>query len=444
MLLAAVGLPGCVSTSQQDLTAEALQSVTGVTEWGGQDRQASVVTQLNALMDIPQMNALISQAMASNPSLQQSILALKIAYAERGITASDQMPSVDASLSASDDEDGGDTLSSSLTISWELDLWQRLADSSNAADKDIAASIADVQSARDALAATIMRSWLQISLQTQLIAIETEHLALLEDTEQLILEKYRSGLGSLKDLDSAKTNSASTRSTLAEYQEQLAQYQRELNLTLGQFDRGLTYQVSEAFPEVLVPLASLPEQSIANRPDVKKALYTLEAEGLRTSAAYKARLPSISLQASLSGASSSFTDALITNPVWSLLGQLTAPLFDAGKLENQAIKAELTQEVAFWSYQSTLLTAANEVDNALGQEAALAARQQHMRDALTSANRSYQNYRDKYQDGLVDIFDLLSVQESTFTIQSQLTQIQYERLVNRIDLGLALGLGVSK
>lgn len=442
-LIVTLGLFGCAGGPDQDYSSQALQSVTKVTKWGNQSAGAEKITQLNELMNIPELDQLIDAAMASNPGLQQTLLALQVAYAERGIIASERMPGLNAALSASDDEDGGDTLSSSLTVSWELDLWHRLSDSRDAADKDIAASVQDVQASRDALAATIMRSWLQISAQKQLLGIEQRHLTLLEETESLILEKYRAGLGSLEDLDSAKTDSASTRATLAEYQELLAQYQRDLTLTLGQFNRQLSYTIPAAFPQVLLPLASLPEQSIANRPDVKQALYTLQAEGLRTSAAYKARLPSLSLEAALAGSSTSFTDALITNPIWSLLGQVSAPLFDGGALKNQARQAELTEETAYWSYQSTLLNAANEVDNALGQEKALAAQQQHTETALASATRSYQNYLNKYQDGLVDIFDLLSVQESTFTIQSQLTEIQYNRLVNRINLGLALGLGVS-
>ena len=119
-------------------------------------------------------------------------------------------------------------------------------------------------------------------------------------------------------------------------------------------------------------------------------------------------------------------------------------MFEGGKLRAQADIATLTAEKAYWSYKETLLTAVNEVNNALGQEQSLSRQQNHIHDALTSANRSFANYQTKYRQGLVNIIDLLSVQQQTFDLEAQLTQLIYNRLVNRIDLGLALGLGISK
>ena len=79
----------------------------------------------------------------------------------------------------------------------------------------------------------------------------------------------------------------------------------------------------------------------------------------------------------------------------------------------------------------------------MGQESSLTLQQQHLTNALVSAQRSFTSYEEKYRQGLVDIFDLLTVQQQTYDLEVQLTQTIYNRLVNRIDLGLALGLGVS-
>ncbi|MGX9418588.1 TolC family protein [Vibrio sp. RC27] len=444
-ILAAIALlSGCASQSEQDYVAVAQNSVKEIPEWADQSTEATEQTELTQLMSIPELNALIDQAMASNPSLQQTILALKVAYAEKGITASDRLPDLSAASSVNDDNKSSDSYSNELSVSWEIDFWNKIGDQVNAANKDIAASRADLQNAKNALAANIMRSWLQISLQKQKIEIESTYLELLDDIESLILERYRSGLGDLEDLDTARTNSAVTRSTLTEYNELLAQYQRALTLTLGQVNKNISYNIPAEFSEVMIPLASLPDQTIANRPDVKSAMYTLEAEKLRTSAAHKDRLPSLNLNLAVSDSAYSFSDALFTNPIWSLLGQLSAPIFDGGKLKNEAKQAELIQQTAYWNYQDTLLTAANEVDDAIGQERSLGLQEQHYTEALESALRSFESYKDKYQQGLVDIYDLVSIQENTFDIKSQLAQVQYERLTNRIDLGLALGLGVNQ
>lgn len=396
------------------------------------------------LVNIPALAPYLAAAMENNPSLQQSIVALKMAYAQHGITAADQWPTLSAGLSGEQTEGSDESYTGELNVSWELDIWRQLADSSAAAQKDIAATQASLQAAKDLLAANVMRGWLEISVNKQLLDIEQRRLDILENNEVLVLERYKVGLGSLEELDSAKTNSSSTRATVAEYRENLAQSQRNLALLTGLRAPQLSVdEVPAVFATVLNPLDSLGVQNMAGRPDLQQAFYNIEAEALRTDAAYKAMLPSFSLSASLTDLAQTPSEALLTNPVWSVLGQISAPLFQGGKLKSQAELAELTTEQTYWVYQQTLLDTVSEVETAVGQEHALEKQQQHLESALQSARRSVESYEQKYREGLVDIFDLLTVQQQAYDIEAQLTSATYQRLLNRIDLGLALGLGVS-
>lgn len=408
-----------------------------------QDVPTQSIARLTDLVNVPELQSFISAALQNNPSLQQSVVALKMAYAQHGITSASRLPSVDASFSGTSTEDSDDSYTTDITVSWELDLWQKIADSSNAVLKDIASTQASLQSAQDLVAANVMRSWLDISLKQQLVAIETQRLTVLDNNKALILARYRVGLGSLEDLDNANTSVASTQATLADYQQQLAQSKRDLTLLTGQWTgNDLAVNITAEFPAVLNPINSLGQQNLSQRPDIKTAFYNIEAEVLRTDAAYKAMLPSISLSASLTDMAQSPTDALLTGPLWSVLGQLSAPLFQGGKLSSQAELAQLTTEQRYWVYQETLLNAVNEVENTVGQEYSLAKQQQHLIEAQLSAERSFVSYEQKYRQGLVDIFDLLTVQQQTFDVEAQLANTIYNRLINRIDLGLALGLGV--
>jgi len=441
--LAVIGLSSCSSSSEQNYQGRIEKSIEQI-NWSSEQADAIEATYLNDLIDIPELNKLIQEALENNPSLQQTLMALKIIYATRSATNSDRIPQLTANFSGDKEESSDTSYSADLTVSWELDIWNAIGDSISAADKDIASSLATLQNAKDTLAANIMRAWLKISLQKQFVDIERKRLAVLQNNETFILEKYRSGLGDLEDLDTAKTNSSSTLSTLAEYTETLEQNKRSLTLLLGQLGEQKSYNISEKFPKVLTPLATLPEQDLSRRPDLQSAFFKIEAEKYRTKAAYKALLPSISLELALSDSATSPSSALLTSPLWSILGQLSAPLFKGGYLRAQATIAELTTEKAYWNYQDTLLTAVNEVENALGQEKSLALQQKHLQDSYDSAVRSFANYQEKYREGLVDISDLISVQTDSFDVQESLVQVKYNRLVNRIDLGLALGLGVSQ
>ncbi|WP_394242895.1 TolC family protein [Vibrio astriarenae] len=441
---------GCASSTGIDYAREANnqsdQYLTELIEAHSVDSalyEQQSVTLLTDLIDIPELKPYLESALANNPSLQQSIIALQIAYAQQGVTRADQLPTVGASFSGETAKDNNESYGADVTVSWELDLWQKLADSSAAAAKDIAATQAQLQATKDLLAANMIRAWLDISVNQQLLDIELKRLAILENNEVLVLERYQVGLGSLEELDNAKTSTASTRATVAQYLESVQQSERSLLLLTGQWDADAeSPDVTMAFPEILSPLSALSQQNMAGRPDLQQAFFNIEAETLRTDAAYKAMLPSFSLAASVADLAQTPSEALFTDPVWSVLGSISAPLFQGGKLKSQAEIAELTTEQSYWSYQDTLLQAVNEVENALGQETALEQQQNHLNDALESAHRSIVSYEEKYRQGLVDILDLLTVQQQAYDLQAQLASTTYQRLLNRVDLGLALGLGI--
>jgi outer membrane protein TolC len=190
-----------------------------------------------------------------------------------------------------------------------------------------------------------------------------------------------------------------------------------------------------------LPLAELPPQTLRRRPDLQAAYVAIKAAGLRTAVAYKEMLPSISLQAALEDMADSPGKALLDDPVWSLLSQLTAPLFKGGQLKAAADVAELQTAQAYQAYRKTLITAVHEVQQALDQEQSLAKRQAHIKTALNSARNNLKQYQRSYRTGLVSILDLLQVQRQTYDLEAQWDTLRYQRLANRINLGLALGLG---
>lgn len=445
------GLMGCATTSEADFSTQAteqqnesIQQLLDRVETTGEEQTQQTTNLITDLVNVPELEQYLTTAFSANPSLQQSIVALKIAYAQEGLSFADQLPTVNANFSGEKTEGSDESYNADVTVSWELDLWQRLADVSAASRKDVAASQASLQNATNLLAANIMRGWLEISVNQQLLDIEQRRLAILENNETLVLDRYQVGLGTLEELDNAKTSTASTRATVAQYQESLAKSKRSLLLLTGELNTKVTdVNVAQAFPDVLNPLENMSVQNLAGRPDLQQAFFNIEAESLRTDAAYKAMLPSFSLSASLKDMAETPSEALFANPLWSALGQVSATLFQGGRLKTNAEIAELTTEQSYWAYQETLLTAVNEVENAIGQEGSLAEQQQHLQASLSSAKRSVVSYEEKYRQGLVDIFDLLTVQQQAYDVESQLTNTTYQRLLNRIDLGLALGLGVE-
>ncbi|MCS5577361.1 MAG: efflux transporter outer membrane subunit [Alteromonas macleodii] len=468
-------LSACTSTDDRALSESASSSTGNNVVWQSQGRQqeSTQTLQLNSdttltdvidIKELPHLAGYIDEALSSNASLQQSLITLRKAQVAIDSAKADRNLNVDASFSASKSEttnssastssntnsstssnSSSPSYSASMNVSWELDLWQKISDGLSAANLDAASARASYQSARDSLVANVVRSYIDVLTQQQLLNIEQSRLTVLENNEAVILKRYSTGLGSLDDLDTARTSSANTRATIAQYENALLTAKRTLAVLLGRQNQSLNeLNTQVSFPDVLLPLTTLPKQDLARRPDLQAAFYALKATEFEVDVAYKALLPSISLSASLSDNASTPSQALFTNPLWSLLGQMTAPLFQGGALRAQVEDAKLTSANAWWQYRETLLTAVQETQNALDSETALSARISHTNVALANAERSVSTIEGQYRQGLADILDLLSVYETRFNLQAQAVELHAQKLQNRIDLGLALGLGVSQ
>lgn len=419
-----------------------------VSEQAGTGNDQVVASKLTDLIDVSAVEHLsefIAEALESNPSLQQTLVTLRQAQVAIDTAEAQDNLNVDASVSGSKAEQTDSIFSSSLSVSWELDLWQKIADGVTAANLDAASAQASYQAARDSLVASVIRSYIDVIAQQNLLSIERDRLQVLENQEAVILTRYRTGLGDLDDLDTARTSSESTRSTIAQYEYAVATAKRTLAVLLGRQDQSLSELDSGlSFPNVFVPLTALPEQDLARRPDLQAAYFTIQASEYDVDVAYKALLPSINLSAALTDSASSASEALFTNPLWSVLGQITAPLFKGGELQAQIDSAELSALNAWWQYKETLLNAVQETQDAIDNERTLIARIHYTDNALNNAQRSAESTAGDYRQGLADILDLLSVYNTRFDLQAQQVQLRASQLQNRMDLGLALGLGVSQ
>jgi multidrug efflux system outer membrane protein len=407
--------------------------------------QENSIARLLKLINIPELETLVATALKNNPTVQQAYIALKSAQISIDSKQADQLPEVNAGLSTGKAElSSASTLttqSSSLSISWELDVWQKLANRTQSAVLDEASAAEELRAAQASLSATVIKRYLKLIAAQQQYNVEVKRSELLLNNQDIIIERYRAGLTSLNDLESTRSDYASTLADLAALDEALNQDKRALAILIGENSQfttlGLGDQLPLLLPQVITPIAQTPVDSIGNRPDIKAALLNIESADKLTRAAYKDMLPSFSISAGLSA-----SDLLFGDPLWSLLGNLTAPLYQGGALQAAADQQALSAEYAYWSYRDTLLTAIQEIENSMGNDSSLQLQQKYQQQALDSAKTAEQNYHLRYSQGLVDILDLLNVQQTRFSAETTLIQINVNLLTNRIDLGLALGLGV--
>ncbi len=449
---ACLGLTACAQFGNQEYSQRAQSLVSKQTQWQqsqtdshGQSlslgKNESQAERLSLLLNLPEVQQLIDTATEHSPSLKQSELDIAIADIQTKISHATFWPSLSAGMNISGKEASSGEFSPSIGISWAADIWGKQRDTSRAQNINLDIAKSNFNGAKSLLGANIITAYLNLIRAQQLIAIESKRLTVLEQNQVIIVNRYKRGLGDLQSLDTARSSTESARASLESYREQFKQSKASLALLLGQTQ--LSLDVPQAFPHVLNPVTGIASQDLGRRPDLQVAYSKIHYNEQQISIAYKSLLPSLNLTGSLAGASSSsLQDSLQSSSSWSLLGQLTAPLFQGGRLKSQVELAKLTTEQSFWGYKQTLLAAVNETEKALSAELSLAKRQEYLQQAAINAQRSFTHYNRKYQQGLVSLIDLLQVQQQTFNLESQVVEIQYQRLANRITLGLALGWGV--
>lgn len=438
LLTACQSLPGSKSEAHLLSSQTLKQTQAQKEQWQTAPTQGEATT-LTQLIDDQGLNQLIYQAIKANPDLQQVLLTLKIRAAQLKQTDSSLLPTVEGSFKANNDGNQNPYYTGGLTISWEADLWSQIADENKATAKAFSSQQALYQASLDSLVAQVMSAWLAVIAQSRALKVEEDRVELLAKNESLLLNRYKNGNGDLEGLDGARSSLASAKEKVEQYRQELGLNQRNLMRLLG-YNKIENLSMPREYPKVLVPLAQLPKQTLARRPDLMSAFYDIEQNEFEVQVAYKDLLPSLSLSASLSDVASNPSSALFTSPVWYLLGQLTVPLFQQGELDLAIDVAKLEAAQSYQLYRATLLDAVFEVENALSQEKSLSLRQTYLEQALEAEKNNLLQYQKNFKNGSVDIVDLLTVQQDVFNLIASLDDLIYQRLDNRITLGLALGL----
>ncbi|RWX54534.1 TolC family protein [Photobacterium chitinilyticum] len=438
-------LSGCSAINSHQVFSERKSEVPIPTYWQSADTyvNSEFSNQLLALVEQESAAQLVEQTLAANYDLRRTAIRLEEARLLQYQAGINDRPTVNAKFEGQRSKQGQITSQQTLSLdmSWELDVWGRLADANSAAVANKQASELDYQSARNSLAARVIQAWLDISYRAKIIEVEKQWIANLISTEEIIKEQVIDGTKEQADLDAARAATAKVRATLESRVHSQSRALRSLNVLRGQTGTDID-GVTADLPQISAPPIQLSGDMIGSRPDLIAAYQRIVAADKNTAVAYKELLPKFMLTASISRSGTSMNQLLENSSVWNLVGGITAPLFDRGRLKSNAAIAELKAESSYLAYQNSLLTAITEVENAMDNEASLLRQQEYLQQALDFSQSSMRNYQVRYQDGVSGILSLLAAKQAAFQAHIQLLETEQARFSNRITLGLAVGMGV--
>lgn len=403
--------------------------------------------------DDPPLDRLIEIALADGLDLQLAEARLRQARAGRALAEAELLPSLSASTGASRNKSAAafapsstrTTYDAGFDAAWEIDIFGGARRGIEAAAADQQAAAAKLDQARVSLLAEVARNYVEFRAYQQRLTIARNHLASQDETVQIAQWRYQAGLAAAGDVEQARTSREQTRATLPDLQIGLAAAANRLATLLGRNPGELPAELAKprALPSMPPSVATaIPATVLRQRPDLIAAERTLAAETARIGQKRAQRFPSLNLNASFGWQAYRYTalggsDTLVR----AVGGTLAALLFDGGRLRNAVEIQNAVQEQALLSYRSSVLTALEEVENALRAHAAGHERLAARRAAATAAREAAQLTRQLYQSGLADFQKVLETERTRLSAEDGLATAEATLRTSLIGLYKALGGG---
>lgn len=449
-LAAALLLAGCMNLAPRTerpalpvpatLPAADTQATTALPAWG-------------SLVRDPRARQVVEMALVNNRDLRVAVLNVERARAQLRITDADRWPTVGLGLTGTREPDSSGQqatlLQAGLSISsYELDLFGRVRNLSEAAGATLMATDAARRSARLSLVTQTLTAYLALAADEELLNLARETLRSRDESLRLTELRAQAGASSDLDLRAAQTLSAQARASLAQ-----AERQRELDLN------ALNLLVGSPVPAELLPVATaqqpsplaagdwlapvpvgLDSQVLLARPDVIQAEQQLVAANANIGAARAAMFPRIALSTT-GGVVSDTLSGLVNSGTfaWTLAASATVSLFDSGRNQANVKVAEVNRDVAVAQYEKTLQTAFREAADGLVAQGSLARQLQAQKDLLAAERERTRLTRLKLQQGAASLLETLDTERSLTSAAQAAVQVRLAELLNRLSLYTALG-----
>ena len=398
----------------------------------------------------PRLAQSVDLALRNNRDLRVAMLNVQRAQAQLGLADANRSPTIGAGLNASRAPNSrgeqANSLSAGLQLSaWEIDLFGRLANLSEAARAQLLASDAGRRAAELSLVAVVLQAGLALQADDELLALARQALASREQTLQLTKLRESVGAASLLELQAQQTLAAQARANIAQLTRQQAQDGNALGLLLGQplpvelaASPSPTRLADEAWLAE-VP-AGLSSKVLLARPDVIAAEQTMRAAQANIAAARAAFWPAITLTAQAGQASPQLAGLLAGgNFVYTLAASAVAMVFDGGRRQAGVDVAVVNQQIALAQYERSLQAAFRETADALAGLATWREQlgaQTAQRDAARDTARLTEL---KASQGAASALERLDAQRALWAAEQAVVQVRLGELANRVALFKALG-----
>jgi NodT family efflux transporter outer membrane factor (OMF) lipoprotein len=308
-------------------------------------------------------------------------------------------------------------------------------------------SEANFHNTQVSLAAEVALNYVDVRTLQARLAIARNNVSSQSETLQFTEWRAQAGLVTSLDVEQSRANLEQTRAQIPTLTTGLAGAENRIAILLGRAPGAVHKQLIAPAPIPAVPeriAVGIPVDTLRQRPDVQAAERKLAAETARVGQAMAARYPGFTLSGSI-GLEALTMGALGTSGAVtrSLLANVAGVIFDGGRLRSQVEIQSTVQEQALIEYEATVLSALEDVENALVSLNENRRRQAALRDAAEAARNAALLARHRYTGGLIDFQAVLDTERTVLTVEDSLATAEAEGASALIRLYKALGGGWS-
>jgi NodT family efflux transporter outer membrane factor (OMF) lipoprotein len=415
----------------------------------------------------PILDRLVARAVEGNLDLKIAAARIREARAARGIAAAAALPQVgvEGAYSRARRSDavppfksapGGSSpfgpreqnaFEAGFDAGWEIDVFGGVR-------RDKEAALAQFEAAEEArrdvlvtLLADVARNYAELRAAQQQLQILEETLRSERDTLGLAKARLDAGLGTELDVARAEGLLAANAAQRPVLERLARQAVYRLGVLLGRHPGALAPELEA--PGAIPPAPpeippTLPSELLSRRPDLRRAERELAAATPRVGVARADLFPRFSILGSLGRRSEDAGDLSSgISQFWSFLPLVRWPIFSGGRIRANIRVQDARQEQALRLYEKAVLTALEEVENALSALTRERRRQESLRASVAANRRALELAMDRYTSGLESFLSVLDAQRSVYAAEDQLVQSERNAVVALISVYKSLGGGWS-
>ena len=402
------------------------------------------------LFNDAQLNSLVNQVLSVNSdlavagiNLQQTRIQAKQSQSQQGVRIGSAGASVGHRFSLDGDGDSSNGISLNYPgLSYELDLFGKLANQTEASRWEALATEQDLQATAQSLIATTANLYWQLGYLNERYAVAQQNLISTQKTYDLVRIQYRAGAVSGLDLTSAEQAVQSQRAILSQIEQQKVETRTAIAVLLQQPVQQLNIAEPQRLPRNALPqiASGLPAELLSRRPDLKASELRLRKALANKDANKASYYPSVSLTGSISTAGSSTSlSNVLSNPAAILGAGLSLPFLQWNDMKRDLKVNELEYEKSIIQYRQTLYQAFADVENALSARNELDKQVALQERNVQLAEKTERLTEVRYRNGAIALKNLLDAQATTRNARLSLVQTKQSQYNAYVTLLQALG-----